>query len=136
MSSQLNHGIELSADGKTLYASNSDTVYSWAYDAANQRNTSAPTTLVTGMSNTDHTTRTLLLSKKVPDMLVVSRGSDNNVDPAALDITSGHSQIKAFNISGVSNPYQFTGAGTLLGWGLRNSVGVAEHPMYVTLHHT
>lgn len=85
-------------------------------------------TLVTNMSNSDHTTRTLLLSQKVPGLLLVSRGSTSNIDPLAEQINSGHSQIKAFNISNVSQPYDFSNSGTLLGWGLRNSVGVAEHP--------
>jgi len=111
-----------------LYASNRDVVYSWNYDAGSLKNTSAPQILVSNMSNTDHTTRTLLLSQKVPDMLLVSRGSNSNLDLLARQMNSGHSQIKAFNISSVKQPYDFSNSGTLLGWGLRNSVGVAEHP--------
>jgi glucose/arabinose dehydrogenase len=80
------------------------------------------------MSNTDHTTRTLLLSQKVPGMLLVCRGSNSNLDLLAEQINSGHSQIKAFNISSITEPHDFSRSGTLLGWGLRNSVGVAEHP--------
>lgn len=80
------------------------------------------------MSNTDHTTRTLLLSQKVPSLLIVSRGSNSNLDLLAEQLDSGHSQIKAFNVSNVTQPYDFTSNGTLLGWGLRNSVGLAEHP--------
>jgi sugar lactone lactonase YvrE len=30
---QLNHGIDLTADGKTLFVSSETTVYSYAYDA-------------------------------------------------------------------------------------------------------
>jgi glucose/arabinose dehydrogenase len=84
------------------------------------------------MDNPDHTTRTLLLSAKVPGIMLVSRGSNNNIDLTAEDIKSGHSQIRAFNISsGASSsfPYMYNSSGTLLGWGLRNSVGVAEHPV-------
>lgn len=80
------------------------------------------------MSNTDHTTRTLLLSKKFPDQLLVSRGSAENIDDDAASITSGHSQIRVFNISSVPKPYVYASDGRMLGWGLRNSVGVAEHP--------
>lgn len=48
----LNHGLELSADGKTLYASSSTTVYSWPY-TANGASTSVGTRgqVVTGMYN-------------------------------------------------------------------------------------
>lgn len=76
-----------------------------------------------------HTTRTLLLSKKVPDLLVVSRGSEGNIDLETLDVTTGVSTIKAFNISNLTNSaYNHASDGLLLGWGLRNSVGVAEEP--------
>jgi glucose/arabinose dehydrogenase len=84
------------------------------------------------MSNNDHTTRTLLMSAKKPGILVVSRGSNANIDTAAEDITTGHSQIKAFDVSNLtstSQPYDFKSNGRLLGWGLRNSVGVAEEPL-------
>jgi glucose/arabinose dehydrogenase len=77
-----------------------------------------------------HTTRTLLISAKVPSLLLVSRGSAGNIDLDTLDINSGVSTIKAFNVSNVtSTPYQHARDGLLLGWGLRNSVGVAEDPV-------
>jgi glucose/arabinose dehydrogenase len=84
------------------------------------------------MSNDDHTTRTLLMSAKEPGILVVSRGSNSNIDLEAEDINTGHSQIKAFdinNLTSTSQPYDFKSDGRLLGWGLRNSVGVAEEPL-------
>jgi glucose/arabinose dehydrogenase len=84
------------------------------------------------MSNDDHTTRTLMMSNKEPGTLVVSRGSNSNIDLEAESLSSGHSQIKAYdltNITSTSEPYDFTTSGRLLGWGLRNSVGVAEEPL-------
>jgi glucose/arabinose dehydrogenase len=130
--SQLNHGIALSNDGKTLYASSADSVFSWAYDAKTVTVSDTNQTLITGMSNDDHTTRTLLMSMKEPGTLVVSRGSMSNIDIEAESLSSGHSQIKAFdvnNMTSTSEPYDFTTSGRLLGWGLRNSVGVAEEPL-------
>jgi glucose/arabinose dehydrogenase len=85
------------------------------------------------MSNDDHTTRTLLMSEKEPGTLVVCRGSNSNIDLEAEDLASGHSQIKAFNtnnLTDASSPYDFNTEGRLLGWGLRNSVGVAEEPLH------
>lgn len=82
------------------------------------------------MSNSDHTTRTLLLSRAQPGLLLVSRGSDSNEDADAEQLDSGHSQIRSFNISSLGDnddPYDFLD-GDVLGWGLRNSVGVAEEP--------
>ncbi|OAP55167.1 hypothetical protein AYL99_10867 [Fonsecaea erecta] len=125
----LNHGIELSSDGKTLYASSSDQVFSWQYSQSS-RTVSNRTILVNNMAGTDHTTRTLLLSKKAPGLLVVTRGSTSNIDFAAASLSSGHSQIKAFNLTNqTGTPYNFDTAGLRLGWGLRNDVGIAEHPV-------
>lgn len=125
----LNHGIELSSDGKTLYASSTEYVYSWVYDPMTGKNTSEPTILVGNMTTSDHTTRTLLLSKKAPGMLIVTRGSTSNIDTEAEDISTGHSQIKVFNLMNMTGPYDFNADGLLLGWGLRNDVGIAEEPV-------
>lgn len=129
--SSLNHGIEVSPDGQYLYASSSENVYRWSYDGDSQSTTSDPTTLVTNMSNSDHTTRTLLLSRAAPGTLVVSRGSASNIDPASTDLSTGHAQLRAFDLSNLTtnNPdaVDFL-SGALLAWGARNDVGVAEHP--------
>lgn len=77
-----------------------------------------------------HTTRTLLLSKQVPDLLLVSRGSVGNIDLQTLDVTTGVSQIKAFNVTNAtSTGHDHASSGLRLGWGLRNSVGIAEEPV-------
>jgi glucose/arabinose dehydrogenase len=129
---QLNHGIALSNDGRTLHTSSEETVFSWSYDAASQTVSVENKTLVTGMSNTDHVTRTLLMSQWQPGILLVSRGSAANLDSDAEDFSTGHSQLRAFNVANVtatSPPYNFSTSGRLLGWGLRNSVGLAEEPL-------
>lgn len=129
---QLNHGLALSNDGNTLYASSSESVFSWSYDAASQTVGGENRTLVTGMSNTDHATRTLLMSQKQPGILLVSRGSASNVDVGSEDFSTGRSQLRAFDMSNVTEtslPYDFSTSGRLLGWGLRNSVGLAEEPL-------
>nr|6H7T_A Chain A, Soluble quino protein glucose dehydrogenase [Trichoderma reesei RUT C-30] len=127
----LNHGLAISADGGTIYASTVNDVYAYTYNE--QTNTVDPTTrrtVVTNMTNTDHVTRTLLLSSRLPNELLVSRGSAANEDPQARNVTSGHSQIRAYDISTLAAtdpPFDFV-AGTLIGWGLRDSVGVGENP--------
>ena len=123
----LNHGIAMSADGKTLYASTSESAFRWQYSAGKQ-SVSNQETLVTNMSNSDHTTRTLLLSKLAPEMLLVTRGSMSNIDALAEDKSTGHAQVKAFNLSTLNGPYDFVSEGTLLAWGVRNDVGVDEEP--------
>ncbi|KIW20731.1 hypothetical protein PV08_01309 [Exophiala spinifera] len=123
----LNHGIEMSDDGGTLYASSAGAVYSWSYDAS-ARTVSNQAQIVANMTTSDHTTRTLLLSRKAPGMLVVTRGSTSNIDIDAASLESGHSQVKAFNLTNRTGVYDFDVDGLRLGWGLRNDVGVAEHP--------
>lgn len=123
--------MELSEDGKTLYASSQDKVYSWAYDAkSDSLSNDTQVVLVNNMTNSDHMTRTLLLSKKEPNTLVVSRGSNSNQDDVAKILDSGRAQIRSFDISKIkkSSDAQDFLSGKVLGWGLRNSVGVAEHP--------
>ena len=124
----LNHGIEVSSNGNYLYASSSEAAYRWQYDAQAQ-SVSGRETLVTNMTNSDHTTRTLLLSHFAPEMLVVSRGSTSNIDPLAEQLETGHAQVKAFNLSSMDGPYDFVSQGALLAWGVRNDVGVDEDPI-------
>ncbi|KAK4119050.1 soluble quino protein glucose dehydrogenase [Parathielavia appendiculata] len=128
----LNHGLALSNDGNTIYASSAEAVFAWAYDARGGRVTGQPQTIVANMSNSDLVTRTLLMSKKQPGTLLVSRGSGDNDAIQTEDVTNGLSQIRAFNLTNLtssSSPYNFNTDGAVLGWGLRNSVGVSEHPV-------
>lgn len=129
---QLNHGIALSEDGHTLYASSTESVFAWTYDAENGNVKGQPRTIITNMSNNELVTRTLLMSKKQPGTLVVSRGSAEE-DAARTEVVSnGLSQIRAFDLTNLTEdaaPYSFLSDGIILGWGLRNSVGVGEHPV-------
>lgn len=119
----------MSQDGRTIYASSPEAAYSWSYDAAQSAVGQSKQTLVTNMNTEDHTTRTLLLSQKANGTLVISRGSTSNIDLETIRLSSGHSQLKAFNINEAGDDgFDFNTDGILLGWGLRNSVGVAEHP--------
>ncbi|KFG85785.1 L-sorbosone dehydrogenase [Metarhizium anisopliae] len=129
-STELNHGLALSNDGKVLYASSSSRVYAWTYDSKAATVSDTNYTVVANMSDTDKTTRTLLMSQRRPGMLVVSRGTVNDQDNKARNPNSGHAQIRAFDVSSQrkgSEPHDFMD-GILLGSGLRNSVGVAEDP--------
>ncbi|KAK1981953.1 hypothetical protein LZ30DRAFT_749672 [Colletotrichum cereale] len=117
---------------KTLYASTVDRVYAWSYDAISGTVGGSNRTIIANISNTGHTTRTLLLPKKDPNILLVSRGSAANIDEDAARESTGHSQLRAFDIGSLnenSQPLNFATQGTILGWGLRNSVGVAEEPV-------
>lgn len=81
------------------------------------------------MENTGHISRTLVASKKSPGWLVVNRGSIDNIDTRANNIANGQAIVKAFNLASVpSGGYTYKTQGTVLGWGLRNEVGLVEHP--------
>ena len=129
---KLTHGITLSSDGNTLYASSATRVYSWPYDAI--KNTASgdgrEVINVTNFGNGNHITRTLLYSQKQENTLIVSRGSESNIDFSSLDLSTGHCQIKSFAVQNDDYPIiNFNTSGKLLGWGLRNAVGLAEHPI-------
>ncbi|TLD30435.1 hypothetical protein PspLS_02659 [Pyricularia sp. CBS 133598] len=132
----LNHGLALSADGNSLFASTVQSVFRWDYDAKSSRANGSPQEIITGMRNQVLTTRTLTMAKKAIGMLLVSRGSGGDEDTAALaaarDVNSGTSQIRAFDTLRTSEggqAWEFNRAGRRMGWGLRNAVAVAEHPI-------
>ncbi|KAM4063123.1 Glucose/sorbosone dehydrogenase [Hirsutella rhossiliensis] len=142
-STQLTHGLALSTDGKTLYASSASSVVAWPYDPSTGKVTGPNRTVVANLSSSERgeaTTRTLLASRKRPGTLVVSRGGllDDDGDAGARARASGHAQIRAFDVGGLGpddEAIDFAGGhgrrgngSVLLGWGLRNAVGVAEHP--------
>lgn len=65
--SDLNHAVQLSADGATLYASTSTDVYRWSYNAS-EATVGDNQTLVTNMSNTDVSSRNDRYSMLGPDL--------------------------------------------------------------------
>ncbi|KZV91846.1 soluble quino protein glucose dehydrogenase [Exidia glandulosa HHB12029] len=122
----LNHGLTLSADSTTLYASSNNSVWKWNYNPTTFALTNQ-VLLVTGMNNADHITRTLLVSKKHPDLLAVSRGSNDNLDTASVDPAQGRAAIKVFDLTAVpSGGYNYATSGTILAYGARNEVGLTE----------
>ncbi|KAI1654978.1 soluble quino protein glucose dehydrogenase [Daldinia decipiens] len=126
----LNHGIALSQDGKTLFVSNMASVYAYPYDAE-AGTVGTKKTLIEGMGSGGHITRTLLIPSSAPDVLLVSRGSDGNIDNTTTSVEAGKSIIKTFKISELlasETATDYASGGEVLGWGLRNSVGVGEDP--------
>jgi len=122
----LNHGIEFSADGKTLYASSMTQVFAWPYTASST-SVGTRTTVVTGMySGGSHLTRTLLIAPHQPNLLVVSHGSNDNLDMAAGNPATARAIIKVFDLSATpSSGYNYVSQGWNAGYGLRNEVGIA-----------
>ncbi|KAF2277456.1 cellulose binding iron reductase-like protein [Westerdykella ornata] len=120
----LNHGIALSADGKTLYASSMTQVYSWPYDDA-AGTVGTRSTIITGMYNGgSHVTRTLAMHPTQP-LLVVSHGSNSNIDQPTNDPKTGRAIIKVFDLTKIpSGGYNYVSGGWNAGYGQRNDVGI------------
>jgi glucose/arabinose dehydrogenase len=71
-----------------------------------------------------------MTSKFSPDTLLVAIGSAANIDTATTAQSAGRSMIKQFSIKQImATPTTYTGGGEVLGWGLRNIVGMGEHPI-------
>ena len=82
-------------------------------------------------NNGPHPTRTILTSKSSPDMLLVARGSNANVDTQTTDKGAGRCMIKSFSIKQImQTPATYTTGGEIVGWGLRNIVGMGEDPVH------
>ena len=117
-------------DGKTLFLSSLAEVFAYPYNAADGT-LGAKKVLIHNLKNGGlHSSRTMLTSQKVPGLLLVQRGSDGNVDFDANKTETGRSQFRIFNITTLlssASPVNFT-TGELYGWGMRNSVGMAENP--------
>lgn len=121
----LNHGIAMSPDGKTLYASSMTQAFSWPYDAA-AGTLGTRTTIITGMVNGgSHLTRTLAIAPHAPNLLVVSHGSNSNIDTATSDPKTARAIIKVFDLSKIpSGGYNYVSGGYNAGYGQRNEVGI------------
>ncbi|CAN9316726.1 unnamed protein product [Alternaria alternata] len=122
----LNHGIALSHDGKTLYASSATSVFSWTYDANTMSVSENSTTILTGMDSRGHVTRTLSIPPQHPNLLIVSHGSNDNFDYGSADMKTGRSCVKVFDTTTIpENGYDYPTGGYQMGYGLRNEVGLA-----------
>ncbi|KAK4098069.1 soluble quino protein glucose dehydrogenase [Parathielavia hyrcaniae] len=131
VSGSTNHGIALSADGKTLFTSNLAAVTAYSYDAATGQ-VGQGRQIVTGMAfQGTHPTRAIATSRWSPDTILVARGSASNIDVTTTQQSAARSVIKAFSISqGMQTAHNYASGGEILGWGLRNVVGMAEDPVY------
>lgn len=125
-STSLNHGIYLSPDGLTLYASSSTTVYSWVYQPTTGSISASPKVVVSGMNTAGHVTRTLIIPANRPNLLVVSHGSNGNLDTQSFSPAVGRAVVKVFDLSKLpTGGYNFVSGGYLAGFGLRNEVALA-----------
>ncbi|KAJ9144100.1 Six-bladed beta-propeller, TolB-like protein [Pleurostoma richardsiae] len=124
----LNHGLTLTPDGKTLYASSETTVWQWTYDPVAQSLTNQKT-VVKSISTGVHSTRTTYVVPQNPNLLVVSVGSNNNWDYAAGSPSAGRACVKVFDMSKLPDGgYTYNTQGWQLGYGLRNEVALAFDP--------
>jgi glucose/arabinose dehydrogenase len=121
----LNHGILLNPNGTTLYASSMTTVWAWPYDPIAAAVLGSATIVVSGMFNGGHPTRSLVMSPAYSNLLVVSHGSDENIDIASINMSTARAIVKIFDMSSVPiGGYKYATDGYNAGYGLRNEVGL------------
>ena len=124
----LNHGLSLTPDGTTLYASGETTGYSWSYDPAT-RKLGASKVVVKNMGSGVHSTRTMVVVPGHPNLVIVTVGSNNNWDYQAGDAATGRACAKVFDMSKVPDGgYDYKSGGWQLGYGLRNEVAITLDP--------
>ncbi|KAK1778667.1 hypothetical protein QBC45DRAFT_158823 [Copromyces sp. CBS 386.78] len=124
----LNHGLDLTPDGKTLYASSETTLYSWAYDPLT-RKVSNQKTIVKGMSTGVHSSRAVKFIPGQPNLVLLQVGSNSNFDMAAQQPSTGRACIKVFDTNNVpSDGYNYNTQGEMFGYGLRNDIGFVPDP--------
>ncbi|KAK4120984.1 soluble quino protein glucose dehydrogenase [Parathielavia appendiculata] len=125
---QLNHGLALTPDGTTLYASGETAVYSWTYNPAT-RTISNQKTIVRGISTGIHFTRTVAVVPQQPNLILVQVGSNSNFDMASAQPSTGRAIIKIFDTSKApSNGFNYNTEGEVYGYGLRNTIGFVADP--------
>ncbi|TFK28302.1 cellobiose dehydrogenase [Coprinopsis marcescibilis] len=126
---RLNHGIDVHPSGNRLVASSPDVAWMWDYNPE-QMTASNRRTLVTGMDNPGHVTRTVLFSRRNPDHLLISVGANGNIEQASFFQSTGTAQIRVFDVSRLpendSVVYTDDEYGKIMGFGMRNDVGLVE----------
>ena len=120
----LNHGITLSPDGTQLIVSSETTAWRYTYDAATL-SVANEEVVVQNMGVSGHSSRTVVIPPKTPNLLIVSHGSDGNLDFPSIDKSLGRALVKVYDISQVPDGgYDFATQGNYLGYGLRNEVAI------------
>ncbi|KAM7203005.1 L-sorbosone dehydrogenase [Naviculisporaceae sp. PSN 640] len=120
----LNHGLTLSPDGQTLYVSSMPTAWSYSYDAATQT-LSNEQIIVSGMNPGGHPSRTLAIPSNNPNLLVVSLGSEDNIDHPSINKETGRAIVKVFDLSQTpAGGWNYNTQGWYLGYGLRNEIAL------------
>ena len=118
----LNHGIAFSRDHKFLYASSGTTVFRWAYTAGQRMAMGSAETVIRGIPNGGHSTRTLAFDSQ--NRLIVSVGSAGNVDTSESDLAN-RSLIRRFTLPETipSGGIMHT-MGEIVASGMRNEAGI------------
>jgi glucose/arabinose dehydrogenase len=121
---ELNHGLALSPDGKTLYVSAAPTAWSYSYDAKAMA-VSDETIIVKGMNPGGHNSRTLAVPPNNSSLLIVSLGSGGNIDGPTVMKETGRAIVKVFDLSKTpAGGWNYNTQGWYLGYGLRNEIGL------------
>ncbi|PPR04648.1 hypothetical protein CVT24_011866 [Panaeolus cyanescens] len=126
----LNQGIQV--DGNTLYVSSPSEMLAFRYNPVSKTVVGGGVAIVTGLPpDGELTTHTLQLEKNSAGRTVavlIGTGPKTNIDPTARNPASGRSEIRRFQISGISQAPQVWTSGRVIADGLRNPTGFAFPP--------
>jgi glucose/arabinose dehydrogenase len=114
-----NHGLTITSTH--VYASSPTTVYRWPFKTGDRTATGAMETVVTGIQNLGHNSRSLVVDGQ--NRLYVEIGSAANVDLPG-DVP-WRAQIRRFNVATIPTAGYDIFAGELFASGLRNEVGLS-----------
>ena len=100
----------------------------WTYDPAT-RTATGQEVVIKGMNNGGHNTRTVAVVPQAPNLLLAQVGSNGNWDYASESPSVGRSIVKVFDMDKVpSGGYTYNSQGTVLGYGMRNEIGLTFDP--------
>jgi hypothetical protein len=120
---QLNHGLDMAPDGKTIYVSSQTTVWRYKYDDATQT-VSDETIVIKNMWRGGHTSRAVTVAPKTPNIIVVQLGSNANFDMESLSPATARAIVKGFDVDKApAGGWDYIKEGWNMGYGLRNEVG-------------
>ena len=83
------------------------------------------TVVVKGMNPSGHNSRTLAIPPNNANLLIVSLGSNANIDDQSVRKETGRAIVKVFDLSKApAGGYSYNSDGWYLGYGLRNEIGI------------
>jgi glucose/arabinose dehydrogenase len=120
----INHGLTITPDGTQIVVSSMTTAWRYDYDAEAQ-SVSNQQVIIKNIQSATHSTRTVVIPPATPNLLLVSCGSNGNLDWDSISPDVARAAVKVFDISEVpEGGLDYLADGQLMGYGLRNEIAI------------